>query len=245
MYIQSSVTTVRIRWCCYPVSKAMTSSFLLGSGAGINWAVRLDRSRRGHSCLRVCCFSTGSGVSSIATRGDIDLNERRLRCSGSRQATERATARESAVAVLSPTLALDRDVGSGAKVLLELIAIYGVMVDGAGERKLSTTPSLRRILVLSGAELASGLCLLFERLLFLGVGVANLDLKLLAIRRDGMVVERLDDLFTRLAVLEPMGESAWGGCRIGRREGLTEQNQRHVRCPSCRGECGRSKHCVA
>ena len=106
---------------------------------------------------------------------------------------------------LSPALVLERDGSVVAKVLLELVAFGGgriVVERGTGVGQPALTPSLSCILVLSRAELASSLGLLLERLLLLGVGVADLDLKLLAGSRDGTVVERLDDLFASVAVLE-------------------------------------------
>ena len=117
----------------------------------------------------------------------------------------RAAARSVADGRLGPALVLERDGGVVAKVLLELVAFGGgciVVERGAGVGQPALTPSLSCILVLSRAELASSLGLLLERLLLLSVGVADLDLELFVGSRYGTVVERLDDLFASVAVLE-------------------------------------------
>lgn len=111
---------------------------------------------------------------------------------------------------LSPALVLERNSSVVAKVLLELVAFGGgcILVErSAGVGQSALTPGLSCVLVLGRAELASSLGLLLERLLLLGVGVANLDLELLGGSRDGTVVERLDDLFASLAVLEAAGNT--------------------------------------
>ena len=52
------------------------------------------------------------------------------------------------------------------------------------------------------------MCLLLQRLLLLGVGEPDLDLELFAGRRDGMVVEDLDDLIACIARVEAVPLSA-------------------------------------
>ncbi len=165
----------------------------------------MDSGRRGHHGLRISGFSSATGVACVGAGGDVDLNQRCLRGVG-RQATERAAARESTPAVLSPSLTLDRNIGSGAKVLLELVAVLAVT---ATVRQTTLTPGLGGELVLGGAELAGSLSLLLERLLLLRVGVADLDLQLFAVGvLDGVVVEGSDDLLACITCLEAVQWSA-------------------------------------
>ena len=139
-------------------------------------------------------------------RGRLSLGRLCLRLVvGERNGTERAAARSMADGRLSPALVLERDGSVVAKVLLKLVAFAGgcvVVERGAGVGEPALTPGLSCVLVLSRAELASSLGLLLERLLLLGVGVADLDLELLGGSRDGTVVECLDDLLASLTVLE-------------------------------------------
>lgn len=64
------------------------------------------------------------------------------------------------------------------------------------------TPCLSGVLILGRSKLASGLRLLLERLLFLGVGIPDLDLKFFAVGLDGVVAEGFDDLLASIAGLE-------------------------------------------
>jgi len=138
--------------------------------------------------------------------GCVGLGGLRLRLGvGERNSTEWAAARSMADGGLSPALILEWDGSVVAKVLLELVAFggWGIVVEGgAGVGQPALTPGLSCVLVLGRAELASSLGLLLERLLLLGVGIADLDLELLGGSRDGTVVECPDDLFASVAVLE-------------------------------------------
>jgi hypothetical protein len=103
---------------------------------------------------------------------------------------------------LCPTLTLDWNAG-GAKILLKLIGVVdGSMICGASIWDAALAPGLSSELILSGAELASGLSLLLERLLLLCVGVSDLNLHFFAVVLDGEVVELLDDFFAGLSRLE-------------------------------------------
>lgn len=116
------------------------------------------------------------------------------------QGSEWAAAGDLTNGGLSPALALNGHGRSGAEVLVELVGSALVVVNGgAGIWETALTPSLGGVLVLCGTELASGLGLLLERLLLLGIGETDLDLKVLALRLDGVVVEGLDDLLTSVA----------------------------------------------
>ena len=140
---------------------------------------------------------------------------------GERNGPERAAARSMADCRLSPALVLERNSSVVAKVLLELVAFGGrrILVErSTGVRQPALTPGLSCVLVLGRAELASSLGLLLERLLLLGVGVANLDLELLGGSRNRTVVERLDDLFASLAVLEAAGNTVSAWPKNGRRD---------------------------
>ena len=140
--------------------------------------------------------------------GDVDLDQRRLGGVAG-QAAERAAAGKSTSAVLSPALTLDGNVGGGAKVLLELVAVLAVVAIGASVCQAALAPGLSGVLVFCRAELTGSLSLLLERLLLLGVGVANLNLKLFAVGvLDGVVVEVLDNLLTRITCLEASRPSA-------------------------------------
>ena len=124
---------------------------------------------------------------------------------GERYGTKWAAARSMADGRLSPALILERDGSVVSKVLLKLVAFGGgciVVERSAGVGQPALTPGLSCVLVLGRAELASSLSLLLERLLLLGIGVTDLDLELLGGSWDGTVVERLDDLFASLAILE-------------------------------------------
>jgi hypothetical protein len=141
--------------------------------------------------------------------GDVGLGDRCLRVVGVRHSTKWAAARSMTDGGLGPTLVLEGHSGTVAEVLLELIALGvlgGVVERGACVRESALTPGLSGVLILSRAELASGLSLLLEGLLLGGVGVADLDLKLLGCGLDGVVVEGSDDFLTSLAVLEAANE---------------------------------------
>ena len=148
---------------------------------------------------------TGAGVG-VSGRGRLGLGRLCLRLAvGKRNCAKWAAARGVADGGLGPVLVLERDGGVVAKVLLELVAFGGgciVVERGAGVGQPALTPGLSCVLVLSRAELTSSLGLLLERLLLLSVGVADLDLELFVGSRYGTVVERLDDLFASVAVLE-------------------------------------------
>lgn len=167
----------------------------VGVGGGGRWAHRLDFHggliSRNHLAFLAC--------------GDVGLDDWCLRIVGVGHSAERAAARSMTDGGLGPTLVLEGHSSTVAEVLLELVAIgvLGSVVEGgAGVRQPTLTPGLSSVLVLGRAELASSLGLLLERLLLLGVGVADLDLELLGGSRDGTVVERPDDLFASVAVLE-------------------------------------------
>jgi len=138
-------------------------------------------------------------------RGDIGLGDRCLRIVGVRHGTQWAAARSMADGGLSPTLVLEGHCGAIAEILLELVAVgalSSVVERGTSVRQSALTPGLSGVFVLGRAELASSLGLLLEGLLLRGVGVADLDLKLLGGGLDGVIVEGSDDFFTSLAVLE-------------------------------------------
>ena len=107
-------------------------------------------------------------------------------------------------------MVLDRHIGSGAEILVKLVAVRGGVVGRACVRKATLAPLLRGIFVFCGAELAGSLGLLLERFLLLGVGEADLNLELLAIGLDGVVVECLDNLITSVTAVEAGGRSAVG-----------------------------------
>ena len=179
---------------------------LLGSGAGINWAVSVNSGRRGHGRLRVSGgVGRGVRIPNVTARGDVDLNKRWLRAAGVWQATKRAAARCLANGRLSPARSWEWESGM-SKVLLKLVVVGAIMNAGSHMAHATMTPSLRGILVLGGAELASSLGLLLERLLLLRVGISDLYLEIFSIGCDGVIVVRLDDVFARVARFE-------AGCR--------------------------------
>lgn len=159
--------------------------------------------RRADDSLRVCSkIGSSLGLLTLGAGGDVDLDERGLRAVGVRQTTERAATGDLTQGGLSPTLALDGNGGGSAEILLKLVDARSVVDGRAGKGKTPLTPGLRGEFVLGRAELASGLRLLLERLLLVRVGVADLDLQLLATSLDAVVVERLDDFFARVTRLE-------------------------------------------
>jgi len=184
-----------------------SASLLVGSNSGGgNGSGGVGRSRRRRQRLGIDGRVLARARSGFGGRSGVSLGRLCLRLGvGERNGTEWATARSMADGRLSPALVLERDSSIVAKVLLELVALGGwciVVERSAGVGKPALTPGLGCVLVLSGAELASSLGLLLERLLLLGVGVADLDLELLGGSRDGTVVERLDDLFASVAALK-------------------------------------------
>ena len=216
-------------------------SLLLGSGAGVHGAGGLDGGRRGDCELGIGVLSTGCGL--IASGGDVNLNQRRLRCSVGGQGAQRAAAWQRASAVLGPTLVLNRHGGAGAEILLELVAVGGVIDSGAGVRDAATAPSLRGIFVLSGTELTGSLSLLFQRLLLLRVGVADLNLKFLAVRRNRVVVEGLNDLFAGGTSVESVATLVIK-MKIEAALEHTGQSQRHGHGHSCHARYVMSTHHV-
>lgn len=175
---------------------------LLGSSSRVHWAVDMGGGRRSDRRLGIDDHLVGRAGLTVPAGGDSDLHQRLLSRPGVWHSSERAAARHLTDGRLGPTLALDWDAGSGTKILLELIDVRSVVNGGAGVWQATLTPSLSGKLVLSRAELASSLSLLLERLLLLGVGVADLDLQLLASRLDRVVVECLDDFFARVTRVE-------------------------------------------
>jgi hypothetical protein len=176
-------------WGCSRFDRAV------GMGSCGRWAhrLRLDGGlvSRAHLAFLAC--------------GDASLSDWCLRSVGIRHGAKWAAARSVTDGGLGPTLVLGGHSGAVAEVLLELVAVgvLGSVVErGASVRESALTPGLSGVLVLSRAELASGLSLLLERLLLGGVGVTDLDLKLLGGGLDGVVVEGSDDFFTSLTVLE-------------------------------------------
>ena len=140
-----------------------TALLLLGSGGGIHWAVRVDVGRRGHGSLGVdTVFGSRGGVAAVAARRNVDLHQWRLRCAVVWHITEWAAAWQLADGRLSPTLALNRDAGSGAEILLKLIGIRCLVSGRASIWKTALPPGLGGILVLGGTELASCLRLLLQ-----------------------------------------------------------------------------------
>merc|ERR1712070_1027249 len=97
------------------------------------------------------------------------------------------------------------------------------------------TPCLSCVLILGRAELASGLRLLLERFLLLGVGIPDLDLKVFAVGLDGVVAEGFDDLFASIAGLEAEREVRQASRSERNRTALlTERSLHHDHCHSCR-----------
>ena len=152
------------------------------------------------------CDSLGlrCGNSSITPGSDVDLHRWLLRGVVVLPRSKRAAARQVTDGRLCPTLTLNRNAG-GAKVLLEFICAVVGMIGGACVRDAALAPCLSSEFVLCGAELTSGLGLLFERLLLLSVGISDLDLHFFAGGIDCEVVEVLDDIFARLTRLESAG----------------------------------------
>ena len=184
-----------------------SASLLVGSNCGGgDGSACVGSSGRGSNRLGVNSRVLVRARVGFGGRGCVGLGRLCLRLVvGERNGTEWAAARSMADGRLSPALVLERNGSVVAKVLLELVALGGwciVVERGAGVGESALTPGLSCVLVLSRAELASSLGLLLERLLLLGVGVADLNLELLGGGRDGTVVERLDDLFASVAVLE-------------------------------------------
>ena len=153
-------------------------------------------------------------MATVVASGEVGLIEGRLSGVGW-QCTERAAARKhTSAAVLSPTLALE-PVGSRTKILFELVAVLVVVAD-AMVRKTTLTPGLSGVLVLRRTKLPGSLGLLLERLLLLSVGVANLDLELLAGGvLDAEVVKSLDDLLADITALEAVRRSVAEYERVG------------------------------
>lgn len=85
----------------------------------------------------------------------------------------------------------------------------------ASQWHTTLTPRLSGVLILGGAELTSSLCLLLQGLLLLSVGIANLDLQLFAIVDDGVVIVRLDHLFTSITILESKCVSELDRLKLG------------------------------
>ena len=141
-------------------------------------------------------------MAAVAAGCDVDLHQRCLRCAIIRQPTERAAAWWLTNSRLSPALALNWDTRGGAKVLVKLIWIGGLVSGGPSKWKTSLAPGLRSVLVLGGAELASCLSLLLQRLLLLCVGISDLDLEFFAAGHDSVVVEGLDHLLAGITRFE-------------------------------------------
>jgi hypothetical protein len=93
---------------------------------------------------------------------------------------------------------------------------------------------------LSGTELTSGSSLLLKHLLFVGVGVADLDNVLFSTGLGHWsVVELLDDVLAHIARLKAAKIST-RRVRSARR-GLTERSQLHVHCRYHPEECEQSR----
>jgi hypothetical protein len=184
------------------VSTRSSALLLLGTGSGVDRAVVRNGRRAGYHWFGIRGLGWRRGDTSIASGGDIDLYHWLLRGAVVGGGPERAATWQMANGRLCPTLALDWNAG-GAKILLELVGVVvGSMIRGASIWDAALAPGLSSELILSGAELASGLSLLLERLLLLCVGVSDLNLHFFTIVLDGEVVELLDDLFAGLTRLE-------------------------------------------
>lgn len=93
---------------------------------------------------------------------------------------------------------------SGVEISLELVGVLAV-AGGSVRQRTTLTPGLGGVLVLGRPELAGGGSRLLQRLLFLCVGIANLDQKILVTGLDWSVVEILDHLLTVFLGLEAVG----------------------------------------
>lgn len=203
--------------------RARSASLLVGSNSrGGDGAVCVGRGRRCGQRLGVDGRILARARVGFGGGSGLGLGRLCLRLGvGERNGSEWAAARSMADCRLSPALVLERNSSVVPKVLLEFVAFGGgcILVErstGVGQSAL--TPGLSCVLVLGRAELASSLGLLLERLLLLGVGVADLDLELLGGSRDGTVVERLDDFFASVAVLEAAGNTVSALPKKGRRD---------------------------
>jgi hypothetical protein len=142
---------------------------------------------------------------SVSRLGILDLSEWCwcARLVGEQSGSEWAASWHLAVVRLSPALTLEWNSGIRTQVLLELVLDADVVTKScASVRQSALTPGLSGILVLGGAELASGLGCLLERLLLLCVGKADLDLQLTLVGRNRVIVEGGNDFFASSAALE-------------------------------------------
>ena len=160
----------------------------------------LNRVGRSHGGLRVG-FSGSGALSILASRACRGHSSGRLIAKG-------AAARGLTEHGLRPALTSR----SGAEVLLK--CDRGVDVDVvSGRWKTVVPPDRSGILVLRRSKLTSSLRLLLERLLLLGIGIADLNLHFFTGRCDGVIVEGLDDLLTRVTILKTGRQSAKSSCR--------------------------------